>query len=204
MRVALLNTYSAEITAHAGLIVTVVIGLAAIIYQSKIDPTFIIGKDLKNKLVRYFPIAFLLSAIFYFSYRLVFWSSMASCVLNVPPPTSLSINETEIYWLHTQTASAFSKNDFLPSWFYSIDQSWFTGASMAIILVVVLLLIVLLDRCYMFRVKCKKPFCGNYTIKNRLYYRLSLGVILIFLVLISLLVLFPHDFKILLLRFWSV
>jgi hypothetical protein len=195
-RIALLNNYSAQATEHVTLIISLVVALAAIIFQLKFATFFTNNSKWRRIVIYYIPIALLLSAIFYCIYRIIYWASLSSIVLTIAPPAQ-SINVSAILWLQGQTISSFAKSQGLPGLLYSIDKVHF-GFTLLTLFVVTFLYILCLDYFYDCRIKSRMYYgvsFGVSSIRGAYYAKRSRGMLVFIMILgflFMLFLLFPH------------
>jgi hypothetical protein len=125
LRIALMNTYNAQVTNHIGYIIALVIGFATL-YLTTND-----GSILKrNKWLSYIIIPLFCSLIAYLAFRIVFWAWMGYEVLEVTATQAATISNPTVIsqiqkYLITEFLSLSSKpTDLLhgiSSIFYKID-----------------------------------------------------------------------------------
>jgi hypothetical protein len=140
LRIALMNSYNAEVTSHVGYIVTLTIAIAT---------ATIVLKSYKKLFVM--SLAFLFSAIIYFAYRIIFWAWMGSEALTVTTSeVALNGQATDIYSIQillknrfiSQKLDLFNPYYLLSSRFYFMDNNIFPLLSFILILIVISLLII--------------------------------------------------------------
>jgi hypothetical protein len=138
LRSELKQSYDSQVTNHAGYFVTILIGISAVIVTRDFNTLF-----KKHRLLLIFAVAFLLSSLAYFGYRLVYWSWMGTEVLLVTSPQATINNQTSIFGIQNYlngNFTAISKSDNYglfyrtASFFYNIDQQWFIPFSFLIVL----------------------------------------------------------------------
>ena len=109
LRTALMNSYSAQTTAHVGYIITVGIGIAALFYE----------KDRISKRFFYIALSILSSLMLYFFFRTIFWAWMGNEVLLVTPQQAIDMHKaTVIFGIQeylVKTFSEYSSALFTPS-----------------------------------------------------------------------------------------
>jgi hypothetical protein len=82
---SLMDTYNSQTVAHAGYIVGLGIGVAAIITQINFRSFFEdYDKIWKRSLFLYLPLSFFSGTIIFIALRLIFWAWMSSAVLGTP------------------------------------------------------------------------------------------------------------------------
>jgi hypothetical protein len=139
LRIALINSYNAEITSHAGYIVTLIIAIATAIFVLK-----------PHKMSFVTTLAVLSSAIIYFALRIIFWAYIASEVLSITQgQVFLSGQSTDISGLQSILREQFlSIKDprafpyLLSSKVFSLDNKTLPFISLILIFFLVFLIIV--------------------------------------------------------------
>jgi uncharacterized protein YqgQ len=87
-----MQSYYTQVTNHASYIVTLTIGIAALIVSKDIREFF-----RKHKLILCLTLALLFALIVYFAYRIVYWSWMTSEVTRITQSDLTALNESTDY-----------------------------------------------------------------------------------------------------------
>ena len=127
LRGTLVATYNAQTTAHAAIIVALLVGVAAVLYSVDFRTFFEDYGRWGRSILFYFPLSLLFSGILYIFCKFYFWATMSSVVLQVPisqVQTLLANNAsnpgfTKIWAIHTAAATRFETSQW--SFLYSIQ-----------------------------------------------------------------------------------
>ena len=104
-----MNSYNAQTTAHATYILTIAIGIVAILYQMKLKSFFGIYSWKQRLAFFYLPLSSLSAGIVFVLLRTIFWAWMGIGVLTIPndivvkAPVMFGVQNHLIYIFLTQT-----------------------------------------------------------------------------------------------------
>jgi hypothetical protein len=145
---SLMSSYNSQTTAHAGYIIALTVGIAAILYQIKLKD-FLKFRLRQRMFLFYFPLSILIGAIIFVILRIIFWAWMSSEVVTVPNNIPGDVT-TPLYLVQNSLIAKLLNQ--APGWTnlsYSLNQQYF-GITFVFSIIIVLFYMWLLDFCYFY------------------------------------------------------